>query len=785
MTRRATKIVLWSLGVPLSALAAAIIFLALAGDDFYRWAMRQAIEGAIDREVRVDGTFSLDLGWQPTLRITDIWIENAAWTGKKEMARAERIEVQVALRPLFSGIVRVPRLVVEGVSVDLEKSADRQANWDIGSPGRSVGADELEDLVYPLFDFISLTDITANYREQESGRQIVLRLDSLKKLEEGSADAPYALSAEGHINDRPFKVSAQVGSIEDAIAALEPYPLDINVQSTNFTLEVSGTMDNVPSAEGLDVSLSFRSPSVYRMLETLQIEIAVFGPAAASARLKGDLASLAAEEIKLEIVAPSGQEMRAEGAVANLIRGDGLDLKFGGKLDPKFLGLLGELPPDAADAVNGITDLDAQGRITGDLERLAFTELSLSLEHLSGAEASLQGNATAEISREDFALTDFQASAQAFFPDQTLLATVLRERIPDLGDLKATADLAWSGDWVEVRSATVEGKAWEDVQLSGEGKLGRLSGTDFAFDLDVQMDLSGSSPSSQPLFYLIEGFSPSQWRVAEPAAGSGQVGPDLLLQIQRELITAGLNPGTPDGKMGPQTRAAIEDYQKRQGLAVDGIATEALLRHLQAPQGAAKPAVEPQATFTFEPDLPELGPIAATMRFLFKDEIFRFEDLDLTLGSNGTHISTAGFLGRLHDGPEGILTEIDMAVNFEVPSSRRFAELLPPGTPEFRQIAGRFDVTGTENLLSISGTEITAEGPVGLRAAVTGGATEIDLEADTEVRELTLELDARWPDTQSVYDFVDQHVPEVTMPNMDLPELGPVRAQASWVKLTR
>ena len=106
--RRAKKIVLWTLAITLSALTAAVIFLAVAGDDFYRWAMRQAIAGAIDREVRVDGTFSFDLGAQPTLVVTDVWIENAPWTGKKEMARAKRVEVQLALGPLFSGQSLLP-----------------------------------------------------------------------------------------------------------------------------------------------------------------------------------------------------------------------------------------------------------------------------------------------------------------------------------------------------------------------------------------------------------------------------------------------------------------------------------------------------------------------------------------------------------------------------------------------------------------------------------------------------------------------------------------------------
>ncbi|MCZ6815195.1 MAG: AsmA family protein, partial [Planctomycetota bacterium] len=120
--RRTKFIALWGLGAFLLAASAAVVFLATAGDDFYRWAMRQAIEGTIHREIRVDGSFAFNVGPEPVLIVTDVWIENAPWASKKEMARAKRVEIQIALGPLFSGIVRIPRLVVEGLNLDLETS---------------------------------------------------------------------------------------------------------------------------------------------------------------------------------------------------------------------------------------------------------------------------------------------------------------------------------------------------------------------------------------------------------------------------------------------------------------------------------------------------------------------------------------------------------------------------------------------------------------------------------------------------------------------------------------
>jgi Putative peptidoglycan binding domain len=57
---------------------------------------------------------------------------------------------------------------------------------------------------------------------------------------------------------------------------------------------------------------------------------------------------------------------------------------------------------------------------------------------------------------------------------------------------------------------------------------------------------------------------------------------ELLRAIQEALNTAGHDAGPPDGQMGPRSRAAIESYQRANGLAVDGVPRAALLRHLQA-----------------------------------------------------------------------------------------------------------------------------------------------------------------------------------------------------------
>jgi peptidoglycan hydrolase-like protein with peptidoglycan-binding domain len=43
-----------------------------------------------------------------------------------------------------------------------------------------------------------------------------------------------------------------------------------------------------------------------------------------------------------------------------------------------------------------------------------------------------------------------------------------------------------------------------------------------------------------------------------------------IAALQEALDICGCNPGRHDGKMGPQTRNAIRDFQKKAGVGVDG-----------------------------------------------------------------------------------------------------------------------------------------------------------------------------------------------------------------------
>jgi peptidoglycan hydrolase-like protein with peptidoglycan-binding domain len=75
---------------------------------------------------------------------------------------------------------------------------------------------------------------------------------------------------------------------------------------------------------------------------------------------------------------------------------------------------------------------------------------------------------------------------------------------------------------------------------------------------------------------------------------------------QQALKTQGFDPGPVDGRMGPRTRAAVTDYQRKNDLPVTGMLDEATLTRLDVRSSRA--ADVPAASPTSRPDVKKQNP---------------------------------------------------------------------------------------------------------------------------------------------------------------------------------
>jgi peptidoglycan hydrolase-like protein with peptidoglycan-binding domain len=97
---------------------------------------------------------------------------------------------------------------------------------------------------------------------------------------------------------------------------------------------------------------------------------------------------------------------------------------------------------------------------------------------------------------------------------------------------------------------------------------------------------------------------------APATPGSRSAAGGSLEAIQTALKDKGYDPGPVDGRMGPQTRAALRAYQKKEGLPVTGKADAKTLAGLKVAGASDAGAATPRNTQKTE--MKKAGPGAST-----------------------------------------------------------------------------------------------------------------------------------------------------------------------------
>lgn len=115
-----------------------------------------------------------------------------------------------------------------------------------------------------------------------------------------------------------------------------------------------------------------------------------------------------------------------------------------------------------------------------------------------------------------------------------------------------------------------------------------------------------------------------------------------LQDVQRRLAELGFDPGVADGKIGPRTIAAIQEYQRSIDVEPDGKLTQDLYQRLTDQPDAATGSSESSPAPSFaEPTKPEESLVSpesvecprAVGKWLFEDE--QGSSFELTLEANG------------------------------------------------------------------------------------------------------------------------------------------------------
>jgi uncharacterized protein involved in outer membrane biogenesis len=377
------------LALVVAVVVAGVAVLSTMEFEELRGVIEAEAEKATGRKLTIAGDIDLEISLSPAIAVEDVSFANAEWGSRPALVSVQRLELEVALLPLFSGDIQVNRLVVVAPDILLETDAQGRGNWEMAGTAEDAAAPApaAEEMTLPSIDSAIVRDATVVYRDGKTGEAIEVSFSKIA-LQRTSAGLPLEIALEGAYNSAPFKADGAVGLIRDMVGA-EPYPMRLSLAVGGATLDIDGSMAEPITGQGIDLKVQARGQNLAELGAAVGAELPALGPYDLSAQVTQDGQNFKLTALTVKI---GGSDIAGN---ATLTLGDKRPA-----LDGSFTSTnlnVGDLAPADGAA--------AASEPAGD-SRYVFAEDPLPLEGLKAADAKIKLNAKRLVLPNGLAFTD-------------------------------------------------------------------------------------------------------------------------------------------------------------------------------------------------------------------------------------------------------------------------------------------------------------------------------------------------------------------------------------------
>ncbi|MBX9748002.1 MAG: AsmA family protein [Roseococcus sp.] len=211
----------------------------------------------LGRQVTIE-SLRVTPGQRLRLAMSGVKLANVEGGTRADMLRVETITAELDLMELLRGEPILRDLHVEGVSLILERNAQRVANWHFGT-GREGPALLPDRSRFPQFDAIRIARAGILFRTT-GGLSLPARIESASLMAEGLY-APIMLRAQGQYNGVPLTLEGPLDSIGTFRDAATPFSLDITATAGETSLAFIGSARDPLNLDGVQGQVELRAPN--------------------------------------------------------------------------------------------------------------------------------------------------------------------------------------------------------------------------------------------------------------------------------------------------------------------------------------------------------------------------------------------------------------------------------------------------------------------------------------------------------------------------------------------
>ena len=236
----------------LTLLALAIILLIVFWDwNWFRRPIEKYVHARTGRELHIAGDLDVKLGWVPTISAERITFSNADWAKRPLMAKTDRVEARVEIKPLFKGQVRIPSIRLDRPVLNLE-TGKHGGNWVFKKQ------DQKESDVQ--FRNLWINDGNLEFLDPVHRTDIAVRLAT--EATKGDAPPPITARGSGHWQGNAFTLTGRAESPLQLKDRESPYRVDVRAAAGRTHAHARGTLLDPLRLRDFDLKLALNGQNL-------------------------------------------------------------------------------------------------------------------------------------------------------------------------------------------------------------------------------------------------------------------------------------------------------------------------------------------------------------------------------------------------------------------------------------------------------------------------------------------------------------------------------------------
>ena len=231
------KALRWILG-GMGILALVVVIVVV----FFQWSwlrgpLQSRLSALTGKQVHIDGEITGTKSWTPHITFNQIRIDEPDFGAAPKVATIDSIAFEIDLASLLRGKLNFPLIEVAHPTLNLLRSPDGKANWDIAA--EASGPSERGDM--PVIGKLTVTDGKLTYRDVARNVTIMGTVKTIA-ASGGDGEGTFTLDGKGTYRTAPFTIRLKGGSLNDLRETRKPYDVDAVATVGKTRISVAGTV---------------------------------------------------------------------------------------------------------------------------------------------------------------------------------------------------------------------------------------------------------------------------------------------------------------------------------------------------------------------------------------------------------------------------------------------------------------------------------------------------------------------------------------------------------------